>query len=111
MNILIVEDDKGVALLFQFVLQGAGHTAQVWTSDFEAVAKVAPWDLIDVVIADQQLGEYDGKELLRWVSDNRPSVRRVMITGSSLTNEIEASADVVLIKPVSAGSILDSLSP
>jgi len=34
-----------------------------------------------------------------------------MITGSSLTNEIEASADVVLIKPVSAGSILDSLSP
>jgi CheY-like chemotaxis protein len=98
-NVLVVEDAKDIALLLEIVLRGEGHNVECWTSAFSSIAELAPWDQIDVVMCDQDLDGYDGKELFRWISTEHPEVRRVMITGSSMTDEASAYADLVLIKP------------
>ncbi|HEY0168946.1 MAG TPA: response regulator [Jatrophihabitans sp.] len=108
MSLLIVEDVREIAPLFELLLKGAGHTVETWTSAFASTADLAPWPMIDVVICDQDIDGYDGKALLRWLAEVHPTVRRVMITGGSITTEVEASADLVLIKLVSSTAVLQS---
>lgn len=109
MNVLVVEDDEGIATLLELVLTTRGHTVQKHTSDFEGTLTRRDWLEIDAVICDQDLGGFDGKSVFRFLASAYPKIRRVMLTGSSLIDEKSAAADLVLIKPINSQAILASI--
>lgn len=109
MNVLVVEDNVDIAMLLDVMLTGEGHSISRWTSNFDTIIELAPWGSIDAVIVDQQLGDYDGKEICAWLAREHPRIRRIFLTGSSLVTPEEASAHVVLIKPSSPAGIMQAL--
>lgn len=111
MNILVVEDAQDDAHLIQFMLAREGHAVELRTSGFADLIDEFDWASLNSILCDQSLDGYDGKDLFEWLKRNHPHVRRVMITGSSMTNEIQAHADKVLIKPVKPEGILEALGP
>ena len=101
MKVLIVEDSAEIAALLKIVLSHAGHEIEVKTDSFSSIIDLTFWNEIDVAIIDQHLDGYDGKEILRWLKQNKPSIRRIMLTGDSSIDAVNANAHIVLIKPVS----------
>jgi len=108
-HVLIVEDSEDQARLFDMLLKRRGVAVTTCTEDFPALAESAHWSTIDVVLCDQYLDTYDGKELLRWLATNQPHIRRVMLTADSTVDVSMTAAHQVLIKPTPASILLAAL--
>jgi DNA-binding NtrC family response regulator len=82
MKILLVEDDPHVAHALVQVLAHLGHEGVAVERIAEAVALFEASSDIEAAIVDIGLrdGE-DGHDLLRWLAEHRPQVRRILTSG------------------------------
>jgi DNA-binding NarL/FixJ family response regulator len=106
-RLLIVEDSQTVAELLELIMrQHSRAYVMLRTDRFDSIISDVDWSLVDGIIADRFLGEYDGLQLLAWLEEHYPQIRRVMLTAdSSLT--LEAShAHELLHKSVRVEDLL-----
>ena len=75
-----MDDEKSVQLLLARVLTGAGHTVSVVDSG-EAALAALDHETFDLMIADKNLPDVDGLEVIRLARSKHPALQTVVITG------------------------------
>jgi CheY-like chemotaxis protein len=106
---LIVEDDRGLAVVFAQALQAAGFTTGIVPDGDQALARLA-LATPDVVVLDLQLPGPSGTDILRRIrADARFAKTCVIVaTGHSrMADLLQDQADLVLIKPISFTQLRD----
>jgi len=111
--ILIVDDSKVSRVIIQRCLEmivSAESTYAEAADGKEALAKMNAHDF-DLVIADINMPEMDGKSLLKWIraSDKLKAIPVVFVTSTDNPAQFEElkalGANAVLAKPISAASL------
>ena len=108
-NILIVDDSESIRHVLSDVLTRNGHRTALATSGEEAILSMRE-AIFDIAIADLKMGEVDGLDLLKAVSDISPDTEVIMITGyATIDIAIEAmklGAYDFVTKPVNIEELL-----
>ncbi|HYN22283.1 MAG TPA: response regulator [Thermoanaerobaculia bacterium] len=115
-RLLIVDDQEAILFAMSEYLRGRGFEVDCASTREDAQAALAA-NLYSAVIADLRLDPSDnrgGLRLLRWVRENRPETRTLLLTAFG-TPSIEAEmraigADLLLSKPLPMASIADEVS-
>lgn len=111
MNILYVEDDKGLAALAKRKLEQKGYSVSV-SADLSNAREVLNQELIDCVLIDYRLPDGDGLELISERRGFNPAQPWIMITGvgneSLAVEAMKRGATDYLVKDLEA-SYLDIL--
>jgi DNA-binding NtrC family response regulator len=80
-RILVVEDDPNHGAMCARLLERRGYKARAITSGREALSVLAQCGEIDLVLADLQMPEMDGIELLSAVKGKYPHIEFIVMTG------------------------------
>ncbi len=80
-SILIVEDDPNHGAMCARMLERKGYKARALTSGRDALFTLAQSGKIDLVLADLQMPEMDGIQLLSAVKNKYPHIEFIMMTG------------------------------
>ncbi len=110
-KILIVEDDKNLAKLCVRIFKKMNIILDCVGSAEEAL------DIFEdpghrVVLTDIDLPGMNGLELMKKIKEDHPSVKFAVMTGGSLTNEIQAiqkGADAFLSKPFNVRKLRETI--
>lgn len=108
MRIVCIEDQQDVLALERTILLDAGHTviapvvySWLYEDDF--------WFGVDIALVDLNLsGPTTGREILAWLAEHMPNVRRVCITGENVTAE-EVQAHHIIVKPFTLESLIEAV--
>ncbi len=110
-EILIVEDDPGVAAIYQKILGPAIPHRTVWAQDGNTGLKLALERDFDLVITDFRMEGIDGLQLIQEVHRKKPSLPVILITVSKSSeiaiNAMRQGAYDCLTKPVSFFELID----
>lgn len=111
MRIIVVEDDKELRRLYGRYL--ADHDV-VSFADAERLMVHERWRGVGVAIVDlmYRSAKVSGFDLLSWLKDHEPAVRRILVTGGYADLDraaLEGLADVVLLKPVDQAVLVGAL--
>lgn len=117
--ILIVEDDRDLALVLAEQFKANGREVRTWENHFGALLTPPPWHGVESVVLDMWLtpeglvnGFPFGFSVLQFVALNFPDVKRVVYSGvppELLFSDPEQAltlADAVLLKPTPSVEIL-----
>ncbi len=80
-RILVVEDDPNHGAMCARLLERRGYQARAITSGREALSVLAQSGEIDLVLADLQMPEMDGIQLLSAVKGKYPHIEFIVMTG------------------------------
>lgn len=106
-RVRVVEDTPEIALLAKFLLEQSDHDVLTTTGEFDRVFRDEVWEGIDVAIVDLMLPGVSGKEILLWLFEHRPDIRRVVMTASlPSAEEVMGLAEATLIKPFSLSDLI-----
>ena len=104
-RVLVVDDDATMCELFEMALRRLGHQAVTVTSGREALQKLDESDF-DIVLTDIAMAEMDGLELCQKVSELRPGLPVIVVTGQGSMESAIAALRVgaydFITKPVDA---------
>jgi PAS domain S-box-containing protein len=90
-EILIVDDDANLASNLQDILEGKGYTTAV-ANDGQTALTLCREKLFDLALIDVKLPDIPGTKLIRKLSELRPGVEYIIITGyASLDTAVEAA--------------------
>ncbi len=80
LNVLIVEDEPGIALAERKAIESANHTATMAENGADAL-KILSKGGINVVLLDNQLPDTNGSDLLKIIVEQYRDIPVIMITG------------------------------
>jgi len=104
MNVLIVEDEKGLADELEIFLTNYNYMCEVCLDGLSASEKIAV-NLYDFILIDLGLPDYDGLDLLKEAKKNNPEAICVILTARAEVNDrvkgLDLGADDYLPKPFS----------
>ena len=80
-SILVVDDSREVGQALSLELAHLGHSAHAVQTPLEAVCLLEERNQVTVAIVDLLLGSEHGLDLLVYLSDRHPNVRRVLMSG------------------------------
>lgn len=103
---LVIEDEKDLAAIFSKALEVAGYQTGVIHNGQEAIDQLSKSDQPPaLVLLDYHLPLVSGDEILNFIRGDRrfAKTRVIMATcdSAAMVDEIENSADLVLLKPIS----------
>ena len=102
--VLIVEDEVGLAELFEIWLEPA-HDVDVVTQGSDALEILGPH--IDVVVLDWRMPEVSGEDILEHIRSEELDCGIAVVTGlDPRTGDIDDDVDAVLRKPVQREDLL-----
>lgn len=111
-NLLIVDDDVDMLSSLTDVLAHAGFDVTSATSGLDALA-VAETRPVDLVISDIRMAGMDGIECIQRLSEGRPNLRNIVITGYASQDVPGRAMDLdscdYLCKPFTADQLLQSV--
>jgi PAS domain S-box-containing protein len=79
--ILVVDDDAGVRLLTQRILERSGYVVRTASGGAEALEILAAGEPIDLVLSDVVMPGMSGRELAEAIWRRKPAMRVVFMTG------------------------------
>jgi CheY-like chemotaxis protein len=82
-RILVVDDEVSVCTVIQLLLVNAGYAVTAMTDGRAAVEAVASDDYA-VALIDLNLGDFDGKEVVRAARKAKPDMPVVIMSGMAL---------------------------
>ncbi len=111
MRVLIIEDARDTAVLLELMLRHFAADFDVTTrvERFGTVTQDVDWDRVDAVVVDKHLEFVDGADILCWIEENHPRIRRVMLTADTSVDPAEVCAHKTLVKPVSGPILVAAL--
>jgi DNA-binding NtrC family response regulator len=90
-SILVVEDDAKHGAMCARLLERKGYQARALTSGREALSLLERNGAVDVVLADLQMPEMDGIQLLSAVKSRYPQIEFIVMTGyGTVKSAVEA---------------------
>ena len=92
-RILVIDDERSALTLLDRVLSGAGHEVALVDRGEAALQKLAK-ERFDLVIADKNLPDLDGLEVVRMARGLYPHLQCILITGFP-TPETKETAKVL----------------
>jgi DNA-binding response OmpR family regulator len=108
-NVLLIEDDRGLADALAMAFEDAGHTVSSAFDGKEGLARIAR-ERPDVVICDVQLPRLDGFSLCRALRERGDAVPLLLLTARDGEIDqalgLDLGADDYVVKPVSARVLL-----
>ncbi len=111
-KVLLIEDDKAIALVYSEYLSGAGYDLTHVNSGAAAIEALSKGDT-DIAVIDLWLPDMDGLDILRHIASQQIPVDAVVITGNgSMNNAIEAirlGASDFLVKPFNKDRLLTTV--
>ncbi len=78
-RVLIVDDERGIRSLLKLAFTQAGYEAYTAADAMEAMALCATQSF-DAVVSDVQMPSINGHELVRWVAENYPATKSILMT-------------------------------
>ncbi len=104
-KVLVVDDDDEIRTLYHDIVYDMGHEVFPAKDAKEAKAVILSKAGLDVALVDRILpGEEDGLDILRFIQDNQPLCRTILVSGhpsfSSASEALRANAYDYLAKPV-----------
>ena len=104
MNVLVIEDEKGLADELEIFLNNYNYICEVCFNGASASEKIAV-NLYDFILIDLGLPDYDGLELLREAKKNNPEAICIILTARAEVYDrikgLDLGADDYLPKPFS----------
>ncbi|MBW1808013.1 MAG: response regulator [Deltaproteobacteria bacterium] len=103
--VLVVDDCEEICRALKGELAKLGRRVVYALNPIDAISMLIDPDLsIDSVVVDLFLGEYDGLDVLHFISEKRPELRRVLISGRVRSQHLDlaqasGSAHAVVPKP------------
>jgi DNA-binding NtrC family response regulator len=89
-KLLIVDDDPVTRGMMEGFFREKGYIVSLAKNGEEAL-RILGEKTIDLVISDYQMPGVDGKELVRWIYEFRPSLPVILITGRPFCEGTETS--------------------
>jgi CheY-like chemotaxis protein len=113
LQVMLVEDDEMITRMIGLMLGGEPDVVMTaGGSDVAALTDEVMWRDVDVAIVDLFLPRATGGELLRWLADNAPHVRRIAMSGAVPDLAADATdAHVRLLKPFTIDDLVAALRP
>jgi DNA-binding response OmpR family regulator len=111
-RVRIVEDNDDIAfMLARQIESDAPHLdATMTTTGFPELLAPEPWEGIDAAVVDVMLPGISGIDILRWLAEYRPGIRRVAMTAGLIeATEATGYAHCVLIKPFHTRDLVEAL--
>jgi CheY-like chemotaxis protein len=114
-KILIVDDNEGVGLLLQMLLEHEGYEVQVAKDGREGYLAYLLFEP-DLVITDIQMPIKSGIELIQLIRHHNPEVKAIYMSGdpgkyrSALEEEKDRHHACYLTKPFSKNELITSIS-
>jgi len=112
-RLLVVDDDRQQLGIRKLLLEAAGHQVAV-AEDAPAARRLLEELQPDVLVTDLRLPKLkDGLRLIRWVAEQRPAAKIIVLSG--WTQELcdlpeEKLVACVLGKPVRTGQLLEAIN-
>lgn len=110
MRVVLVDDDADIRI-FAGVALGDRHDVESFPGVDAAIAG-ADWGHTDAAIIDVMMPGRSGDELVNWLVDNHPHVRRIVCTamGTDIQADRFHQAHDIVTKPFTLSTLGDSLA-
>ena len=113
LRILVVDDERDTLDLIDLTLSSAGYEIHLANNGAESLEKIRQ-DRFDVVLLDIMMPDMTGFDVLRTLNQEQNELPPVIfLTAKSLPEDremgLQLGAKDFLIKPVTRGSLLDSI--
>jgi len=112
LNILVIEDETVICQACELVLSEKGHSV-VTKGTGKAGVEAIHLGRYDILLLDMKLPDMDGMAVLNLVSESKPEMCVIIMTGySSISNAVQAikqGADDYLAKPFTDDELLQSI--
>lgn len=109
MKVVVVEDDPDLGQLIMATLSYEEFDSELVAQDFYRALEPETWEGASAAVVDMMLpGEYTGVEILRYLRDTRPQVKRIAFTAIAdhiQGDDISELAQAWVQKPDLAGVI------
>jgi len=117
-NVLLVDDDEDMLLLFKRILEGDGYSVEAATTGRGAV-ELCGSSVFQLAIVDIRLPDIPGYDLVRQLRDRDDEMAFVLITGYPSLQECIDTLDLgiheILLKPIEVDELLsvagEAISP
>lgn len=112
MRVHLVDDTPAIAEWLADALEifTTNVVTKVTTSDFIQLLQPEPWEGVDVAVVDIMLPGVSGIEILTYLMNDHPQVKRICMTASLPgAMDVTGLADHVLVKPFNVGELLNHL--
>jgi len=86
-SVLIVDDDIGILSTLSKMFEKIGFEVTTAHNETHALKEIKSEKIFDLVISDLFLGNDDGLQLLYKIRKQRPSIKTVLMSGSTLAEE------------------------
>lgn len=80
LKIIIIDDEPIVGKRLKPALEKSGYEVEFYENSATALKRLGE-EKFDIVVTDVRMDEVDGMEILDKVTENRPHVKVIMITG------------------------------
>lgn len=109
-TVLVVDDEPAIRALYNEILTDAGF-AVIEASEGKAAIRHAEQQIVDLIITDLLMPEFEGIETIRYLRSHFPQVPIVAISGKSVYLEPARllGATAVLQKPVGADELVTTV--
>ncbi len=112
-RVLVVDDEEALRYLLSTELAAEGYDVETAGDGDEAIETIKQKDY-DVVLLDIKMPRVDGFEVLRFIKQNKPEIKVIMLTAyADVKNAIEAlklGASDFVSKPYDLEDILTSIN-
>ncbi|MBI3587222.1 MAG: response regulator [Ignavibacteriales bacterium] len=89
-RILVVDDEDALRTVLSSELEGEGYKVNTAADGAEAIT-ILKSQAFDLILLDIKMPNVDGFEVLKFVKDNHPTTKVIMLTGfADLKNAIES---------------------
>ncbi|MBM4160823.1 MAG: response regulator [Ignavibacteria bacterium] len=111
-RILVVDDEDALRTVLSAELEGEGYKVSSASDGAEAI-NVLKSQSFDLVLLDIKMPNVDGFEVLKYVKENQPATKVIMLTGfADLKNAIESKklgAEDFISKPYDLVDLLTTV--
>jgi two-component system cell cycle sensor histidine kinase/response regulator CckA len=113
-TVLVVDDEDLIRQLARRVLEGEGYQVTEASSGLEAIALLAGGAPLDLLMADLDMPELGGDEMVRRIRTTRPDLKVLYVTGH-IDRLMDArpvlwEGEAFLDKPFSTKGLLEAVS-
>jgi two-component system, cell cycle sensor histidine kinase and response regulator CckA len=113
-TVLVVDDEEPIRRVARRILEGKGYRVTEAGNGLDAIALLQAGAPLDLLIADFDMPELRGDEMVSRIRATRPDLRVLYVTGQidRLMGERRALGDgeAFLDKPFSAAGLLEAVS-